>query len=109
MIESDILLECVLAAALLWLIKFPAALGYLTHGVLVLGGSRPADREGVGVDIADLSLGLSLGWALCLGLRGRRPDLGHGHGPSIRPVLLPVDSCCPVDHGHTIRAHQPLK
>lgn len=50
---------------------FPlAALGYLTHWVLILGGSRPADGEGVGVHIADLSLGLSLGLALCLGLRG---------------------------------------
>jgi len=45
-----------------------AVFGYLTHGVLILGGSRPADREGVGVDIADLPLGgLGLGLALRLG------------------------------------------
>lgn len=86
-----------------------AVFGYLTHGVLILGGCRPANREGVGVDIADLSLGLSLGRALRLGLRGWRPDLGHGHSPSICPIFLPVDSCCPIDHGHTIRAHQPLE
>lgn len=76
----------------------------LTHGVLVLGGGGPADREGVGVDIADLLLGMSL--SLALGLRGRGPHLGQR--PSIRPILFPVDSGCPVDHGHTIGADQPL-
>lgn len=75
----------------------------LTHGVLVLGGSGPADREGVGVHIADLLLGLSLG----LVLRGGRPPLGHR--PSIRPILFPMGSGCPVDHGHPVRTHQPLE
>lgn len=81
--------------------------GALTHWVLVLGGGRPAHGEGVGVDVADLSLGLRLGLALRLGLWGRRPDLGHV--ASVRPVLLTVDPRCPVHHGHAVGANQPLE
>lgn len=81
--------------------------GALTHWVLVLGGGRPAHGEGVGVDVADLSLGLRLGLALRLGLWGRRPDLGHV--ASVRPVLLTVDPRCPIHHGHAVGAHQPLE
>lgn len=85
----------------------PGPAGSLTHWALVLGGGGPAHGEGVGVDVADLPLGLRLGLALRLGLGGRRPDLGHV--ASVGPVLLAVDPCCPVHHGHAVRAHQPLQ
>lgn len=85
----------------------PAPAGVLTHWALVLGGGRPAHREGVGVDVADLPLGLRLRLTLRLGLGGRRPDLGHV--ASVCPVLLAVDPRCPVHHGHAVRAHQPLQ
>lgn len=85
----------------------PGPVGALTHWVLVLGGRGPAHREGVGVDVADLPLGLRLGLTLRLGLGGRRPDLGHV--ASVCPVLLTMDPRCPIHHGHAVRAHQPLE
>lgn len=81
----------------------------LTHWVFILGRSRPTHREGVGVDVADLSLGLDLGLARCLSLRGCWPNLRHRHRTPICPVFLAVDSCRPIDHRHAIRAHQPLE
>lgn len=73
-----------------------------THGGLALSGLGSADRQGVGINLADLPLWLTLGLRLWRGRSSLR------HAP-FSPVLLPLHSCCTIDKRHAIRTHQPLQ
>lgn len=72
---------------------------FLTHSSLVFSRLRPADRQSVGIDVADLSLGL----ALCLRwiLWGGWSSLRH----SVCPVVISMDPRCPINQRHAIRTH----
>lgn len=72
----------------------------LTHSGLVFSGLRPADGQSVGVDVADLSLGLAL--RLRLIRWGGRSSL---RDPSLVPVVVSMDARRPVHQRHTIRTH----
>lgn len=78
----------------------PKHLTSLTHSSLVFSRLGSADRQGVGVHVADLSLGLALG--LRLTLRGWRSSL---RDTGFRPVLVSMDPRRPVHQRHAIRTH----